>query len=33
MPKITSINGLLTCAGCGLGTGYDDFIRLEVRTR
>lgn len=30
MPEITSMNGLLTCTDCGLGTGYGDLIRLEV---
>jgi hypothetical protein len=27
LPAITSMNGLLSCASCGLGTGYDDFVR------
>lgn len=27
LPFITSMNGMLTCAECGLGTAYHDFVR------
>jgi hypothetical protein len=30
-PVITSIRGDLKCAGCGLVTDYDDFVKLHRR--
>lgn len=28
-PVITSIGGTLKCAGCGLVTDYDDFVKMH----